>query len=282
MTKRSKLDSLVVSIRKSKRQGLASLPAAKRKALVRERGSDAVRAILLTDHPDWEAEVFELGEPASPWPYAGLSPGEVARRALGPLAERLPRLLAKLASAELVVPAHHEAEPDSPDRGGWFLIYALPTDAGHELWIAGPPNAAPEFEVEGWTLPEPLRELYAQHEGMGLLHAQFGWTGVQPGIQPAVQLAMPALDTRDEDWAPEPADLLRFTQGSGELGESGWCFARNQKPRKGRRKPGDELVICELDDEFSVLGNAVPFDFWGFLDRYLVGDPEAELPALER
>jgi hypothetical protein len=82
MTKRSRVDSLVVSLRKSKRQGKDSLPAAKRRALVREFGIDAVRALLIAEHPNWAAEVFEFGaHPECPWPYAGLdragSRGEV-------------------------------------------------------------------------------------------------------------------------------------------------------------------------------------------------------------
>ncbi|MFV8751914.1 hypothetical protein ACNOYE_15320 [Nannocystaceae bacterium ST9] len=281
MTKYSRVESLVVSLRKSKRQGKDSLPAAKRRALVREFGIDAVRALLIAEHPKWEAEVFELGAEGSPWPYAGLSAREVATRALGPLADRLPRTIGKLASAELVVVAHHVPESDSPDLGGWFLIYALPEEHGPELWIAGAPEPAPELAIDGWDLPAPLRELYAQHHGLGVLCDEFGWTGVDPGIQPTPQLSIPSLPELDGDEdAPDPTDLLRFTRGTGEAGESGWCIVRNRKLRKGRSKPGD-LAICELDDQFGLLGNPVPFDFWGFLDRYLVGDPNGELPTAE-
>lgn len=283
MTKYNRVESLVVSLRKSKRQGKDSLPAAKRKALVREFGSDAIRALLICDHPKWEAEVFELDAPDCPWRYPGLAPGEVARRALGPLAERLPRLLAQLATAERVVAARHTPEDDSPDRGGWFLIYALPTQAGPSLWIAGPPAPAPAFEVAGWELPEPLRQLYAQHDGLGVLCDEFGWTGVDPGVQPSLRLATPAVDSDGEDGDPDPTDLLRFTRGTGEAGESGWCFVRNHQRRRNRRNPaGTELAICELEDRFGMLGNPAAFDFWGFLDRYLTEDPNKELPWVER
>ncbi len=282
MTKRSKVDALVFSLRKSRRQGLSSLPAAKRRVLVREFGSDAIRALLISEHKKWEAEVFELGAPDSPWPYAGLTPSEVARRGLGPLADRLPRLLAKLATAERVVVAHHTPEPRAPDLGGWFLIYALPAEHGPELWIAGPPAPAAKLAVAGWELPEPLRELYAQHHGLGLLCDEFGWTGVDPGVQPVSRLSTPALtNDPDDPSGPDFADLLRFTRGTGEAGESGWCFARDQ--RMGRRKPSSGgLAICDLDDKFGMLGTPVPFDFWGFLDRYLTGDLNSELPVAEQ
>jgi hypothetical protein len=282
MTKRSRVDSLVVSLRKSKRQGKDSLPAAKRRALVREFGIDAVRALLISEHPNWEAEVVELGADGAdtPWPFAKLPAAEVARRSLGPLADRLPRLLAKLASAELVVTAQHTPEDDAPDLGGWFLMFAVPEQHGPELWIAGPPAREPDLDIVGWQLPESLRELYAQHHGLGVLCDEFGWTGVDPGIQPAARLAMPTLDSIADDVAP--ADLLRFTRGTGEAGESGWCFVRNQTQRKKpRREPNDDLVIRHLDDQFGLLGNPVRFDFWGFLDRYLTGDRDAELPTAE-
>lgn len=280
MTKRSRVESLVVSLRKSKRQGKDSLPAAKRRALVREFGIDAVRALLISEHPKWEAEVFELGAGGAdcPWPFAKLSAVEVARAGLGPLADRLPRLLDKLGTAELVVLARHTPETDAPDLGGWFLVYAVPEQHGPELWIAGPPEPEPEFEVDGWQLPDPLRELYARHHGLGVLCDEFGWTGVDPGVQPAQRLAVPALDSIADDVAP--ADLLRFTRGTGEAGESGWCFIRNQAARKKSDK-SDELAIRQLDDQFGLLGNRVRFDFWGFLDRYLTGDRDGELPTAE-
>jgi hypothetical protein len=276
MTKRSRVESLVISLRKSKRQGKDSLPAAKRRVLVREFGIDAVRAFLISEHPNWAAELFELGADG-PWPYANLEVAEVARRSLGPLAARLPRLVAKLASAELVVTAHHTPEAGAPDLGGYFLIYAVPEEHGPELWIAGPPEPEPMLDVSDWQLPEPLRELYAQHHGLGVLCDEFGWTGVDPGIQPARRLTLPSIDVEGVDGH----DLLRFTRGTGEAGESGWCFVRNRPQRKGRSKPG-ELSICELDDQFGQLGNPVHFDFWGFLDRYATGDPDRELPTAER
>jgi hypothetical protein len=271
MTKRSRVDSLVVSLRKSKRQGKDSLPAAKRRALVREFGIDAVRALLISEHRNWAAEVFELEVDAAA--------ADVARRSLGPLADRLPRLLAKLASAELVVAARHTPEPDAPDLGGRFLIYAVPEEHGPVLWIAGPPTLEPEFHVDGWQLPEPLRELYAQHDGLGVLCDDFGWTGVDPGIQPALRLAVPTIDV-DDDGAPD--DRLRFTRGTGEAGESGWCFDRKPPQRKKPRSGSDgELAIRHLDDQFGLLGNPVRFDFWGFVDRYLTGDRDGELPTTE-
>lgn len=281
MTKKNRVESLVVSLRKSKRQGKDSLPAAKRRAIVREFGIDAVRAFLISDHPNWASEVFELGSDDAnvagcPWPFAKLTAAEVARRSLGPLADRLPRLIAKLATAELVVAALHTPEPDAPDLGGWFLVYAVPEEYGPEIWIAGPPEPAPEFEVDGWQLPDPLRELYAQHHGIGVLCDEFGWTGVDPGIQPAPRLTVPALDPGD-DGETNYNDMLRFTRGIGEQGESGWCFVRNQIARK--KPSGDALEICHLDDQYGLLGNRVRFDFWGFLDRYLSGDRDDELPT---
>ena len=275
MNRQDRVASLVSSLRKSKRQGQASLPAAKRRALVREFGIDAVRALLIAEHPNWAAEVFELGSHSEcPWPLADLTAAEVARRGLGPLADRLPRLLSMLSTAELVVSARHAPEPDAPDLGGWFLVYAVPTEHGPELWIAGPPEPAPAFEVAEWELPEPLRELYAQHHGIGALCDEFGWTGVDPGVQPVVRLAVPAIDS---DGDQPHTDLLRFTRGTGEGGESGWCFVRS---RKSRSKTG-QLAICEFDDTFGQLGNPARFDFWGFLDRYATGDRNDELPFVE-
>ena len=50
MPTRSRLESLVATLHKSKRQGSASLPAAKRRGLVREFGTDAIRALLQVEH----------------------------------------------------------------------------------------------------------------------------------------------------------------------------------------------------------------------------------------
>jgi hypothetical protein len=269
MTTRSKLDTLIANLKQSVRQGRGSLPAGKRRTIVRDHGTEGIRALLACDHPKWEVEVFELDAPDCPWPYPGISAGPVARRALGPLADRLPKLVAKLATAERVVAARHEAEDDSPDLGGWFLVYAVPSEQGPELWIAGPPEPAPELEIESWTLPEPLRQLYAQHNGLGVLCDEFGWTGVDPGVQALTRLAVPTFEDLDRGDATNPADLLRFTRGTGEAGESGWCFGRNG-------------AICEFEDRFGLVGNSVPFDFWGFLDRYLIGDPRSELPMAPR
>jgi hypothetical protein len=266
---KKKLESIVSSLRQSRRQGQASLPAAKRRALVRDFGSDAVRALLIAEHPSWDSEVFEFGQHSEcPWTYPGLRPADIARRSLGPLAERLPRLRAKLASAELVVPVHHPGESDAPDLGGWFLIYAIPAEDGPQLWIAGPPEPEPELpaelDVAGWKLPEPLRELYAQHHGLGVLCEELGWTDVDPGVRPAVRLAIPTTES-DGSW--EPGDSLRFTRSLAGAGGSPWCLVRNFP-----RKPAGELAICQLDEARGQLGSPSPFDFWGFLDRYLTDD----------
>lgn len=264
MAKQDRVESLVSRLRQSKRQGKDSLPAAKRRALVREFGIDAVRALLIAEHPNWQAEVFEFGADSTcPWSYAGLTPAEVARRGLGPLAKRLPRLLEMLGRAELAVSAQHAPEPDAPDLGGWFIVYAVPTNDGPQLWIAGPPEPEPAFEVADWKLPEPLRELYARHHGLGALCDEFGWTGVDPGVQPTTRLSTPSIEI--EGGSQNPADFLRFTRGTGEAGESGWCFVRNLGHREA-------LAIVQLDDALGQLGTPAPFDFWGFLDRYLTGD----------
>jgi hypothetical protein len=261
MPTRSRLESLVATLHKSKRQGVKSLPAAKRRSLVREFGTDAIRALLQVEHPKWQAEVFELDEPSSPWPYGDITALQVAKRALGPLAKRLPKLVARLGTAERVVVAHHEGEADAPDRGGWFLVYALPSEHGPQLWLAGPPTPAPDFRVEGWTLPEPLQQLYARHDGLGLLCDEFGWTGFDPGVQPAVRLSRPALD-QHEGADEAPRELLRFTRGVGSSGEAGWCFLRTHE--------GDDAPqIVELDDEWGSTSKPERGGFWAFLDRWL-------------
>lgn len=255
--------------------------ASLRKTLVEKHGTDGVRALLASEHPKWAAEVFELDSPEAascPWPYAGLAPGDVARRALGPLAERLPRLVKKLAAASRVVVCRHTPQRTGPDLGGWFLLYVVEESYGADLWIAGPPAPVPE-EVAGWDLPASLRELYTRHHGMGILCDEFGWTGFDPGVQPSALLAPLAMPSDDD--VPSPADLLRFTRGIGESGESGWCFVRNEKTKKGKgRPPPGELAIRDYAGRYSTLGERVPFDFWGFLDRYLTRD-ESELPIAE-
>lgn len=261
MPTRSRLESLVATLHKSKRQGSASLPAAKRRGLVREFGTDAIRALLQVEHPKWQAEVFELDEPNSPWPYGDIAALQVAKRALGPLAKRLPKLVARLGSAERVVVAYHEGEADAPDRSGWFLVYAVPSEHGPQLWLAGPPTSEPDFRVEGWTLPEPLQQLYARHDGLGVLCDEFGWTGFDPGVQPAVLVSQPALHLDDEAGVALD-DLLRFTRGTGESGEAGWCF---QRGRDTEAPP----VVVELDDEWGELSKPERGGFWPFLDRWL-------------
>ena len=139
-------------------------------------GPDLAQGIPAADLADGGMLAGHVGEEAVLLARAGneiFAVGALCTHYNGPLAERLPRLRAKLASAELVVPVHHEPETDAPDLGGWFLIYAIPAEDGPQLWIAGPPEPEPELpaelDVAGWKLPEPLRELYAQHHGLGVL-----------------------------------------------------------------------------------------------------------------
>ncbi len=262
--------------------------ASLRKRVVKDHGADGVRALLASEHAKWTVELFDLDAPevaSSPWPYAGLSAGEVARRALGPLAERLPRLVQKLAASFHVAVCRHTPQPSVPDLGGWFLLYVVDESYGPDLWVGGPPTVVPEGAVRGWELPASLRELYTRHHGMGILCDELGWTGFDPGVQPVELLAALARPSDEDtgDDTPGPLDLLRFTRGVGESGESGWCFVRNDKPakRKGRRPPSSaapEIAIRDYRDAWSDLGERVALDFWGFLDRYLTRD-DAGLPS---
>lgn len=248
-----------------------------RKKLVREHGSNGIRALLATEHATWNAEVVELDAPDCPWPQ-GLSAGDVARKAFGPLARRLPKLVEKLGGAEHVVACRHTSA-EAMDLGGFFLVYALKASYGSELWVCGAPDPQAKAKAPGWDLPEPLRELYTRHNGLGVLCAEFGWTGFDPGVQPSLRLAVPDVSPTDAAKALSTPDLFRFTRGTGENGESGWCFTRNQKGKGKRKLDPNELSIQDLDASLGVLGEAVPFDFWGFLDRYLTGDKQSELPV---
>jgi hypothetical protein len=273
------LKSLITATRKTMKPGASYVPDPKvRTRLLAEHGRDGLRVLLACEHPSWSAEVFELGDPGCPWPAAA-SPLELATAAFGPLAPQLPRLIKRLSGATLTCAVRHTPQADAPDLGGWFLMYALPERGGPTLWIGGPPEPAPEFHVEGWELPPELGAFYRQHNGFGVLLDEFGWTGVGPGVQPSVHLAVPALAAD-----VHTADLLRFSHGEGDAGEGGWCFA-HAKPGARKKKPAGApesgLTIVDFDDRLGIRGEPVPFDFLGFFDRWMVGDPKDELPLAE-
>lgn len=272
------LKSLINATRKTMKPGASYIPSPKaRTALLAEHGRDGVRVLLECEHPKWSAEVVELGAHGCPWPDAA-TPLEIATAAFGPLAARLPQLIKRLANATLTCAVRHAPEAGSPDLGGWFLMYALPERGGPTLWIGGPPDADPHFTAEGWELPAELRAFYRQHNGFGVLLDEFGWTGVGPGVQPSVQLAVPQLDAE-----VKTGDLLRFSRGEGDAGEGGWCFSKaNHGARKKKADAADNaLSIVDFDDRLGIRGEAVPFDFLGFFDRWMVGDPKDELPLAE-
>lgn len=210
-------------------------------------------ATMLHDH-GWknDVEVMELSKGEH---WAG---GDVVDAALGELVPKLPRVTEMLRGAEHACAVHHPND----DCGPWFLAYLLgDDDMGRGMFLCGPPNPDAK-EAAGWKLPTPLRELYARHDGLGFPMFDHGWVGFDPGVMSASRVVVPEV--------PKSKDLLRFTRGWGECGESGWCFA-------GKRKRD----ILEVEDRHGLRGDPVPFDFWGFLDRYLSGDDE-ELPEAER
>ena len=210
-------------------------------------------AKMLHDH-GWKSdvEVMDLCE-GELW-----TEGDVVDAALGSLVKKLPRVTKLLRGARHACAVHH---PN--DQGGaWLLAYLLGDDPdGRGMFLCGSPN--PEAnEAGGWKLPAPLRELYARHDGLGYPMFEHGWVGFDPGVMPASRVVVPEV--------PNHEDLLRFTRGWGEVGEGGWCFA-------GKRK----LEIVDVEDRHGGRSDAVRFDFWGFLDRYLTGDTD-ELPEAER
>ena len=273
------LKSLINTTRKAMKAGASYISDPKiRNALLADHGLDGVRVLLACEHPKWAAEVFALGQDGCPWPAAA-TPLELATAAFGPLSAQLPRLLKRLSGATFTCAVQHKPQPDAPDLGGWFLLYALPERSGPTLWIGGPPDANPTFTAAGWELPAELSAFYRQHNGFGVLLDEFGWTGVGPGLQPSVQLAVPQLDAE-----VKTNDLLRLSRGEGDAGEGGWCFSRG-KPGARKKKPGvtgdTGLSIVDFDDRLGIRGEAVPFDFIGFFDRWMVGDPQDELPLAE-
>ena len=273
------LKSLITTTRKTMKPGASYIPDPKvRSALLAEHDRDGVRVLLACEHPKWAAEVFALGDPGCPWPAAATAQ-DVATAAFGPLAAHFPRLIKRLSGATLTCAVRHDPQPDAPDLGGWFLMYALPERGGPTLWIGGPPDPAPEFHVEGWELPPELAAFYRQHNGFGVLLDEFGWTGVGPGVQPSVQLAVPQVDAE-----VKTADLLRLSRGEGDAGEGGWCFS-HAKPGARKKRPAGaadpSLAIVDFDDRLGIRGEPVPFDFYGFFDRWMVGDPKDELPIAE-
>ena len=273
------LKSLITTTRKTMKSGAGYIPDPKvRSALLAEHGRDGVRVLLACEHPQWSAEVIELGEPGCPWPTA-TSPLAVATAAFGPIAAHLPRLIKRLANATLTCAVRHTPQADAPDLGGWFLLYALPERGGPTLWIGGPPDPDPVFHAEGWELPLELRAFYRQHNGFGVLLDEFGWTGVGPGVQPSVHLSVPALNP-----TIKTSDLLRLSRGEGDAGEGGWCFSHAKPGARKKRSPGaadPSLAIVDFDDRLGIRGEPVPFDFYGFFDRWMVGDPQDELPLAE-
>ncbi len=225
-----------------------------------------MRVLLQCESPKWTAELYDVGSEGSPWTKASGAPGETLVSALGSLAAKLPLTVAHLRTASHVAVAKHTPQKKSPDLAGWFLVASLPMEYGPAFWVAGPRAAEPEFSVDGWELPAELRTIYEVHNGMGYFCDEYGWTGFDPGVQPSILLASPE---RCSDQRPE--DLLRFTRGSGEAGDGGWCFLR---------QPGQSTIV-ELEDKFGTLGAPVEQGFWWFLDRYLVRDPKTELPYAE-
>lgn len=202
---------------------------------------------LLQAHGLADFEVVEVSQ-SEHW-----ETGDVVSQALGEIADRLPRLVQYLRSADHVCAVHHESNHCGP----WFLLYLI----GDEIFMAGPPNDNMR-DAAGWKVPKALQELYAKHDGLGSQCFDFGWIGFDPGVMPASRLSVPEV--------PQSEDLLRFTRGWGEAGEGGWCFV-------GKRK----LEIVDVEDRHGIRSQAVPFDFWGFLDRYLTRE-ENELPEAER
>lgn len=271
------LKALIASTRKKMKAGSSYIPDPKvRSALVAEHGLDGVRVLLACEHPKWSGEVFELGAPDCPWP-AAKSSAELAKAAFGPLADKLPLLLKRLSNATLTCAVHHHPQAGAPDLGGWFLVYALPERAGPTLWIGGPPDDEPRVDAEGWSLPDDLKSFYRQHNGFGVLRTDNGWTGVGPGLQPSLRLAVPSLGAR-----VKTDDLLRLSRGEGDAGQGGWCLTYTTAPARGR-KPAvvTPYSIVDLDDRFGLRGEAVPFDLFGFFDRWMIGDPKDELPLAE-
>lgn len=274
----SALKTLITATRKKMKPGAGYIPDPKvRSALVAEHGLDGVRVLLACEHPKWSAEVVELGAEGCPWPAAA-KPLDVATAAFGPLAPKLPLLLKRLSGATLTCAVRHEPVAGEPDLGGWFLMYALPERSGPTLWIGGPPDDEPRLDAEGWSLPDELKAFYRQHNGFGVLLDEFGWTGVGPGLQPSLLLSVPELGAE-----VKTGDLLRFSRGEGDAGEGGWCFTTTKPSPRGKKAPVDTspYAIVDLDDRFGLRGAPVPFDFFGFFDRWMIGDPKDELPLAE-
>jgi hypothetical protein len=273
----SALKALITSTRKKMKAGSPFIPDPKvRTGLLEEHGLDGVRVLLACEHPKWSAEVVALGSPDCPWP-AAKTPLEVAKAAFGTLAEKLPQLTKRLSNATLTCAVRHEPQPGAPDLGGWFLVYALPERGGPTLWIGGPPDEEPRLDADGWTLPDDLKTFYRQHNGFGVLNTRDGWTGVGPGIQPSLRLAVPALGDR-----VKTDDLLRLSRGEGDAGQGGWCLTHSVAPARGRKPAvSTPYAIVDLDDRFGLRGEPVPFDLFGFFDRWMIGDPKDELPLAE-
>lgn len=266
--KKNELDTLVKATSKKLRTGGLQAQVKLRQTLLEKHGLDGIWTLLQCDSPKWTAEIHPVGAEGSPWQNADGEPGEILVSALGALAAKLPLTVAQLRTASHVAVAKHAPQKKSPDLGGWFLVAAVPTDNGPMLWVAGPPAADPETRLDGWDLPAELAELYAVHNGIGYLCDDYGWTGFDPGVQPALLLTSPE---RCADHPPQ--DLLRLTRGTGEAGDGGWCFLR--------RSTTSALQIVELEDKFGTLGAPIDRGFWWFLDRYLVRDPKTELPYAE-
>jgi hypothetical protein len=274
------LDRLIKKAKKTMKPGCGYIADSKlRNSLVPDYGLDGLRVIMSCEHPRWDVELVPIEKSDSVWAQAGSSVQSVARSGLGPLAERLPRTFEMLLGAELVCAGFHTAGPKAGllDRSGWFLLYLINhSEYGPQCWVAGSPQPRPT-PPKGWdSLPQALLDIYHQHDGFGVLMDEFGRTLCDPGVMPSCCIGSPNFFNNISGL--DSTKLLRFTRGTGQAGEGGWCFSKLSEHNRGLTK--GELAVVEYEDEMESCGDAQPFGFYEFLDRYLTGQ-EDELVRAE-
>ncbi|MEM7115489.1 MAG: SMI1/KNR4 family protein [Chloroflexota bacterium] len=194
-----------------------------------------------------------------PWAvYRGEPIERVIDQMFAPLAERLTLILhlLKTRCSQITVLL---------DNQKWYLIYVLQSGEGEkESYLCGGspvnlPTLPDSVREAGWTLPKQLAELYAIHNGFGMLWPlDLFWNSdcVLPSNHLRVLAQIFSADMpKSIDY--DPNHLLEFFSDGGGNGQYFYRFDQNDS----------ECSTVDWDHETRELSH--PADFWSFVDTRL-------------